>query len=372
MSNNTMQIPAIEIRQGKGRPLYSFGIDGKKLLDIAQISRIGRNEEAKITGYQRPEVISHIKEIRAYLETESAILPNAIVVAFDTSVTFEPLKYADANKTIRHGMLTVPFDISEGVQKPGWIVDGQQRSAAIRDAEINEFPVFVTAFITDSIAEQKEQFILVNSTKPLPQGLIYELLPDTAVRLSSKYEKRKVSTTILQMVVTDKTSPLYRAIQTPTNTEGFIKDNSFLKMVENSLNDGALYKFKTFKEPDTSNSLSAKLLNTYWSAVKSVFSDSWGLRPDKTRLSHGVGIISLGYLMDAICDKYRTLNIPPMELFQAELSSLKPLCAWTAGEWQLGGGMKKKWNEVQNLTKDIELVANYLLASFRSTGRQNP
>ncbi|MDI9397199.1 MAG: DGQHR domain-containing protein DpdB [Candidatus Pacebacteria bacterium] len=365
MSNNTMQIPAIEIRQGKGRPLYSFGIDGKKLLDIAQISRIGRNEEAKITGYQRPEVISHIKEIRAYLETESAILPNAIVVAFNTSVTFEPLKYADANKTIRHGMLTVPRDISEGVERPGWIVDGQQRSAAIRDADIKEFPVFVTAFITDSIAEQKEQFILVNSTKPLPQGLIFELLPDTAIRLSSKYEKRKISTTLLQMVITDMNSPFYRAIQTPTNIEGFIKDNSFLKMVENSLNDGALYKFKTFKEPDASNTQSAKLLNIYWSAVKSVFNDSWGLRPNKTRLSHGVGIVSLGYLMDAICDKFRTLEMPPFELFCAELTSLKPYCAWNSGEWRLGGDSTKKWDDVQNISKDIELISNFLLTKFK-------
>lgn len=371
MSNSTMQIPAIEIRQGKGRPLYSFGIDGKKLLDIAQISRIGRNEEAKITGYQRPEVISHIKEIRAYLETDSAILPNAIVVAFNTSVRFEPLKYADANKTIRHGVLTVPVGTEEGIEKPGWIVDGQQRSAAIRDAEINEFPVFVTAFITDSVAEQKEQFILVNSTKPLPQGLIYELLPDTTVRLSSKYEKRKVSSALLQLVVTDKSSPFYRAIQTPTNPEGFIKDNSFLKMVENSLNDGALYKFKTFKEPDASNTISAKLLNTYWLAVKSVFSDSWGLRPDKTRLSHGVGIISLGYLMDAICEKFRAIETPPLEVFQAELSSLKPFCSWNSGEWHFGGGLKRQWNEVQNITKDIELVANFLLAKFRSLGQQN-
>ena len=369
MSNNTMQIPAIEIRQGKGRPLYSFGIDGKKLLDIAQISRIGRNEEAKITGYQRPEVISHIKEIRAYLETESAILPNAIVVAFNTKVTFEPLKYADANKPIRHGILNVPFDASEGVEKPGWIVDGQQRSAAIRDADINEFPVFVTAFITDSIAEQKEQFILVNSTKPLPQGLIYELLPDTDIRLSSKYEKRKLSTTLLQLVVTDKDSPFYRAIQTPTNTEGFIKDNSFLRMVENSLNDGALYKFKTFKETDASNALSVSLLNTYWSAVKLVFHDSWGLRPDKSRLSHGVGIISLGYLMDAICDKYRTLEIPPFEIFKAELESLRPLCAWNSGEWRFGGELIRPWNDLQNISKDIELVSNFLLLRFRVSTR---
>lgn len=365
MSESTLQIPAIEIKQGRGRPLYSFGIDGKKLLDIAQISRIGRNEEAKITGYQRPEVISHIKEIKAYLETESAILPNAIVVAFNTKVTFEPLRHADTNKTIRHGLLSVPCDSSDGVEKPGWIVDGQQRSAAIRDADINEFPVFVTAFVTDSIAEQKEQFILVNSTKPLPQGLIYELLPETEIRLSTKLEKRRVPTQLLSILNSDKKSVFFKAVQTPTNPEGFIKDNSFLRMVENSLNDGSLYKFKTFKEPGNSNALSATLLNTYWTAVKEVFHESWGLRPDKSRLSHGVGVISLGYLMDAICDKYRTLEIPPFEIFKAELTALKPLCAWNAGEWNFGGGLSKSWNELQNISKDIELVSNFLLSRFK-------
>ena len=365
MSNNTMQIPAIEIRQGKGRPLYSFGIDGKKLLDIAQISRIGRNEEAKITGYQRPEVISHIKEIRAYLETESAILPNAIVVAFNTSVTFEPLKYADANKTIRHGMLNVPIGLSEGIEKPGWIVDGQQRTAAIRDAEINSFPVFVTAFITDSIAEQKEQFILVNSTKPLPQGLIYELLPDTEIRLSSKLEKRKLPTLILQRLNSDKESVLCGAIQTPTNPNGFIKDNSFLRMLENSINDGALYRFKTFRSSEDGFSKGILLLKTYWGTVARVFPTAWGVKPEKSRLTHGVGVIALGYMMDSITEKYRSLEIPPKEVFESELLTIKPFCAWNEGEWDFGNGVKKHWKEVQNLSKDIELVSNHILSKFK-------
>ncbi|NBX69430.1 MAG: DGQHR domain-containing protein [Proteobacteria bacterium] len=365
MSNNTMQIPAIEIRQGKGRPLYSFGIDGKKLLDIAQISRIGRNEEAKITGYQRPEVISHIKEIRAYLETESAILPNAIVVAFNTKVTFEPLKYADANKPIRHGILTVPFDASEEVEKPGWIVDGQQRSAAIRDADINEFPVFVTAFITDSIAEQKEQFILVNSTKPLPQGLIYELLPDTDARLSAKLEKRKFPSLLLQELNTARNSFLKGSIQTPTNPSGFIKDNSFLRMLENSLNDGILYRYKTFEKTDFVVKKCSSLLLNFWGSVAKTFPAAWGLKPDKSRLTHGVGIVSMGYIMDTISDKYRNIDIPSEEIFLGELSVIKDKCAWTTGEWFFTSTNRKSWNDLQNITKDIELISNYLLSFYK-------
>ena len=49
-------------------------------------------------------------------------------------------------------------------------MDGQQRCAAIRDAKVDRFPICVTAFITDSDIEQRSQFILVNSTKPLPKG----------------------------------------------------------------------------------------------------------------------------------------------------------------------------------------------------------
>jgi DGQHR domain-containing protein len=58
----------------------------------------------------------------------------------------------------------------------GWIVDGQQRCVAIRDARVDSFRVCVTAFITESDEEQRSEFILVHSAKPLPKGLIYELL----------------------------------------------------------------------------------------------------------------------------------------------------------------------------------------------------
>src|SRR5687767_9667419 len=82
-----LKLPAMEIRQGKGRKLYSFAVDGKLLPAFTTISRIGRNEERQVRGYQRPEVLSHIAEIRAYLESDKPMIPNAIVVAFDKRVS---------------------------------------------------------------------------------------------------------------------------------------------------------------------------------------------------------------------------------------------------------------------------------------------
>ena len=45
-------------------------------------------DDVTLQGYQRPEVLSHIKAIRRYLESDGAMLPNAVVVAFDERVTF--------------------------------------------------------------------------------------------------------------------------------------------------------------------------------------------------------------------------------------------------------------------------------------------
>lgn len=49
-----------------------------------------RQDEDGIRGYQRPAVTSHIAEIRAYLESDAPLVPNAIVIAFDKRVRFEP------------------------------------------------------------------------------------------------------------------------------------------------------------------------------------------------------------------------------------------------------------------------------------------
>lgn len=405
-NKEVLEFPAIAIRQGERRELYAFAADGKQLHDFAQISRLSRGDDEHVAGYQRPEVLSHIAEIRNYLESEEPMLPNAIVVAFDSRVEFKPLGGKRAGVGPWHGHLVVPTDATAGGDKPGWIVDGQQRSAALRDARMGTFPVFVTGFITDNVAEQREQFILVNSTKPLPKGLIYELLPGTDVHLSTHLQRRRFPAYLLERLNYDSRSPLHLAIQTPTNpfrdlgvktirgfnaarqakedreklagvgtlpplrdgkakVQGFIKDNSILKMLENSLHDGALYRCRLQADDEMDTDRILEILFNFWGAVARVFPAAWGKPPARSRLTHGVGIVSMGHVMDAIADKYRSSGIPTVEQFEADLRPLEPLCSWTDGYWNFAAGTQRKWNEVQNTSKDIQLVANYLLVQYK-------
>ncbi len=73
----------------------------------------------------------------------------------------------------------------------------------------------------------------------------------------------------------------------------------------------------------------------------------------------------MGHLMDAIVDRYRTSGIPTREQFAADLKPLVTYCSWTDGYWNFSSVNQRKWNEVQNTSKDIQLVANYLLVQYK-------
>lgn len=363
-----LRLPALRMRQGRDRVLYAFAVDGKQVEEFAAVSRVGRDENRRIIGYQRPEVISHIAEIRAYLESDNPMMPNAVVIAFDPTVRFEPLVAAktslDAPAT--PGELIIPLPTSPNVRKPGWIVDGQQRLAAIREAAVSGFPVWVVGFVADSDAEQREQFILVNNTKPLPKGLVYELLPATEARLPTVLGKRRFPISLLDRLNLDDDSPLKGRIKTPTMPDGLIKDNSLIKMIENSLSDGVLYRLRGRDGETVDIDGMLRVLKAFWSAVATAFPEAWGKKPKESRLLHGAGVVSLGFLMDAIADRGRDSGLPNEERFRADLEAVKPVCRWTEGHWEFGPGALRKWNEVQNTPKDIQVLANYLLVQYKT------
>jgi DGQHR domain-containing protein len=356
-----LRAPALQLVQGPTREIYSFGIDGKLLHRFAAVSRVRRDDNAAICGYQRPEVLSHINAIRAYIESDAPMIPNGIVVAFDSRVRFEPdARHGTPDFNCQSGTLVIPLDEEE---LPGWIVDGQQRAAAIRDARVERFLIYINAFITEEVAEQRAQFILVNSTKPLPKGLIHELLPATEAPLPPALHKKRLPALLLERLNYDHDSPLRGRIRTPTSGGGTIKDNSILRMLENSISDGALYPYRFTNHgcPDIDGMLC--IPKNFWTAVSRVFEEAWDKPARQSRLTHGLGILSLGFLMDAIAEQFEQIE-PDTADFEKHLQLIAPLCAWTSGSWKLGP-YQRQWNDLQNTPRDVQVVADYLLSAYR-------
>jgi len=372
-AETTLRFPSIQIRQGNNRHIYMFGIDGKQLPDIATISRVHRETDGDIGGYQRPEVRAHVTEIRRYLESENPLLPNALVIAFDGRVTFEASEsdLTGPGDYTRTGTLVIPVDDSTPEEsRPGWIVDGQQRTAAIREARVNSFPVCVVSFITADIEEQRSQFILVNETKPLPRPLIDELLPTTNGMLPKRLALRVLPNQLIERLNYDEDSPLNGMIKTQTMPEGLIAANSMIQALRNSLSDGALYQYR---DPETGYGDIEQLLGLikpFWTAVAEVFPESWGKPTRRSRLMHGTGVRSLTYLMDEIVMSRPTRAKPTIRTFVDALELIRPTCKWDHGSWHFHTGERRKWNDIQNLGKDRELVTKHLLTEYRVQSRR--
>ncbi len=364
-----ISVAALKLEQGSGRTIYAFGINGKEVPKFANISRARREGgDVSLLGYQRPEVRKHIAEIRDYIDSEGAMIPNAIVLAFGSGTRFfpyqkrVPVAYDGDGEP---GLLEIPVG-SEGEEKIGFVVDGQQRLAAIRQSERDSFPIFAVAFVAETDEEQREQFLLVNATKPLPRGLIHELLPGTQGHLPARLEKRKLPAELVAHLNHTPESPLEGAIRTATNPGGRIADNSMLKVLETSLSDGILWELaQTAEGDDVPIDDMCAVLMAFWGAVREVWSDIWDLKPRQSRLLHGAGIVSLGYLMEDMVSRYPGDGLPGQTWFVEQLGLIADECRWTDGWWEFSDGTKRRWDEVQNINKDVMTLANHLTRAYR-------
>ena len=317
------------------------------------IERVGRDEKGRLSGFQRPQVAGHIREIKDYLEKPDAVLPNPIVVAFTSGVEVE-----DGSD----GACRVTIDLKDG--PPGLVVDGQQRLSALSQVNGKDFEVFVSAVICADEAELRRQFVLINNTRPLPKSLIYELLPSVD-GLPKRLSDRSQAADLTARLNYDEESSLRGTICQHTNPSGVIRDTAIQKVIMNSLNDGVMRELR--REPDGEDRC-FQVISEFYRAVRQVFRHSWeGHTPKSSRLVHGAGIVALGYVMEvlALLDDARS-----WEEFAKGLACLDGRTAWTSGEWSFGPDDVRHWKAVQNVNRDIVTLARHLIGIVRADIRR--
>ena len=74
---------AVRARQAAGHDVFVFAAPSQDVLKFAEIERVGRKDDGELKGFQRHQIASHIKEIRDYLARDDALLPNAVIAAFE-------------------------------------------------------------------------------------------------------------------------------------------------------------------------------------------------------------------------------------------------------------------------------------------------
>lgn len=367
--SGVLTLNALRIKQSAQIPIYVFGIDGRLVHQIATISYAERSKDGVLAGYQRGAVSAHIQEILDYLNSDGAILPNAIVIALDATARFEPLRRSPAPEWGTFGKLRILLPKNASQQKPGWIVDGQQRATALAKLDATKpFPVVVTAFQASSVSVQRDQFLLVNKTKPLPRDLLNEILPEVRARLPKTLERQRVAATVLAKLRFNEDSPFMGRIRGLGGEGGGhnISQAALISVIVSSLkNKGALFDHYDGDGKKHKFEAMARILNVFYEGVKRTWPRAWDSSPQSSRLVHGVGIVALGHVMDRLMPNVDASSPKAASVVAARLKVLKSYCAWTKGRWQ---GLGLKWSDLQNTSQDKARLADYLVKQFAKRG----
>lgn len=367
--SSTIRRRALRIEQCKGHPLYLLALTGEELLAVAEISRVSRDEAGKLIGYQRAEVKRHVQGIVDYLNSDEVLFPNSLILALSSSVRF----VASRGPNVRDGLATagtleIPIP-RNGAPKPAWIVDGQQRALAISKSERRSLPIAINAFVADDVEIQRDQFLRVNNTKPLPRGLISELLPEVSTPLPANLEARKIPAALCDLLNTNEASPFCRLIRRASSTgeerkKAVISDASVIKLIQESISapSGCLFPYRNIASGETDFDGIWKVLIVYWTAIKQTFPEAWGKPANKSRLMHGAGLRSIGRLMDRVMASIDPNSPHALAEARHELQAIAPLCRWTSGRWEELGDLH--WDELQNVPRHIRILSSFLIRSY--------
>ncbi len=344
-----------------GKAIYAFFIAGADLLKIAEISRVHRDAEGSLQGFQRKGIKSHVQSITDFLDQGPVLFPNSIILAISPRAHFTAARGERPDGDLRvseAGTLRIPLPLDGS--RAAWIVDGQQRSIALSQAKDKTFPVPVVAFVSEELAVHREQFILVNKAKPLDPRLINELLPEVDALFPRDLTARKIPSLLVNRLQSSLDSPFQGLIRRLSEDEAgaVVIDSALIKAIRVSIGGalGCLAPLKAHGDTQADVDGMYRTLVAFWSAAKAVFPEAWGLPATESRLMHSAGIEAMSLLMDRIMSRAAPGADLPSHACDA-LSRIAPHCRWTSGRW---GELQRDWNEIQNVSRDIKLLSSHL------------
>lgn len=361
---------ALRVEQNTHTPLYLFALAADEVDLVADVARISRDAAGKLLGYQRPERRTHVKQILDYLDSGEVLFPNGLILALPDSVRFRsgrgPTTADDLGVT--SGILEIPFPDDPSEPRPAWIVDGQQRSLALARTRNTRLPVPVAGFVAPSLELQRDQFLRVNTVAPLPSNLVTELLPEVISAPSPRLSQRRMPSALVDMLNREPESPFFGLIKRASSDaddrrQSVVADTSLVEALKESLESpsGVLFPYRNMATGSTDTDGIRRVLLIYWNAVRDLFPEAWGKPPTKSKLMGGVGIRAMSRLMDRVMVHIDVSSATAEADTKAELSRIVSKCHWTSGTWDELG---LPWDELQNVSKHISALSNYLARAY--------
>ena len=120
-------------------------------------------------------------------------------------------------------------------------------------------------------------FLRVNNTRPLPRGLITELLPEVSTNLPPRLAAKKIPSAVCDWLNQHAESPFHGLIRRASSAESpaqVVTDTGVVKMIADSLHSpsGCLFPYRNIATGETDLDGICAVLVAYWKAVRNVSS----------------------------------------------------------------------------------------------------
>lgn len=263
----------------RGHEFYSFLIPARQLLKYAYVHHrdlLGISEASQT--YQRMLRSKKLRAIARFIDDEDGYFPNSIIVNFSKGLQWN-LK--ESVEDVSMGTITLPEYFGSA-----WIIDGQHRIYGAAGSE-KDVLLPVLAFQNMSEIEQANLFVEINKEQTsVDSALLWDLYSD--IYKNSSDEKQKIRYQTAEVAKSlENSGPLKGCIDIPSEP----KD----RKVKLSLTTvcSAIEKYSPWdylKHPTDENKTpenAARLINTYFETLKSLWPEEWLKGSDGVLLSNG-------------------------------------------------------------------------------------
>lgn len=219
-----IRVPCVRTKMG-GFNTYSFPISPEYLLKISYVSHRSKGKASDVHTYQRMLAKSRLNKIRQYI-SDAGIFPTNIVVNLEKKrLNFERIKQEHNKEEQDESGVLGWLDIRPAY-KSAWIIDGQHRLFAYSGhSSAKKSHLSVLAFEGLQPSKQAQLFIDINAKqKSVKQSLLQELFAELhwdAEKASIRVQA--IISKAIQILDSDKDSPLYGRIQTADATKDAVR-----------------------------------------------------------------------------------------------------------------------------------------------------
>ncbi len=289
------QMMALEFEQMEGVTQYIGIGDLANVSTVAGVRQYGTEE----SGIQRAKEGTWVKLLANQFSLETTLMPTSVILYFEQEdITFTPFDFneyliqdreLEGVSKYQLGILEVPYNrYSLEEEKPGWILDGQQRiwamqelgiQAALGGKKIKKLlaPISILSSKESSVEDLRVWFVNANEVKNLPKTLVQELAAklsaDHRKQLNPKRQEDAIRGKIVEGLNTHNQSPLNGQIRTQLNPKGDIAYRALVNQIKFMARTFDFLKEKIQIEEGIDEAL--ELLIDYYIAISAVWPEAW-------------------------------------------------------------------------------------------------